>query len=221
MALKVFGVGFGRTGTESMKNALEILGQGPCYHMFEVLPHPDRVTSWIELAKGETPDWEAAFEGYQASVDWPGAFFWKEIAAHYAEAKLILTIRDAHDWYKSMSRTILPLLKASSEDPEGLANQMFIKRQFAGNIEDRAHVIDIYNRHNEAVKAAFGPDRLLVYELGSGWAPLCDFLGVDVPDAAYPRGNSSEQFGANIQRLVEANAARTAAEADAVDARAA
>lgn len=208
MALNVFGVGFGRTGTESMKNALEILGQGPCYHMFEVLPHPDRVKEWVELAKGKTPDWDASFEGYGASVDWPGAFFWQEIAAHFPEAKLILTLRDADEWFESMSRTILPLVKASSVDPDGLANQMFVKRQFAGNIDDRAHVIDIYNRHNSAVKAAFGPDRLLEYQLGSGWEPLCDFLGVDVPAKDYPRGNSSEQFGANIQRLAEANIAR-------------
>ncbi len=208
MALKVFGLGFGRTGTESMKNALELLGHGPCYHMFEVLPHPDRVETWIDLVTGKAPDWDRVFEGYHASVDWPGAFFWKEISEHYPEAKLILTIRDADAWYDSMSKTILPLLKASSEDPNGLANQMFIKRQFAGNIDDRAHVIDIYNRHNDAVKAAFGPDRLLVYELGSGWQPLCDFLGVEVPGVPYPRGNSAAEFGANIQRLVEANAAR-------------
>lgn len=209
MALNVFGVGFGRTGTESMKKALEILGQGPCYHMFEVLPHPERVAAWIELVQGKTPDWSTSFEGYSASVDWPGAYFWKEIAAHYPEAKLILTIRDADEWYESMSKTILPLLRMSAEDPNGLANQMFIMRQFEGNIDDRAHVIDVYNRHNAAVKAAFGPDRLLEHKLGSGWEPLCDFLGVNVPEVAYPRGNSSDEFGANIQRLAEANAAAT------------
>ncbi len=221
MALNVFGVGFGRTGTESMKKALEILGQGPCYHMFEVLPHQERVEAWIDLVKGKAPDWDASFEGFSASVDWPGAYFWKEIAAHYPEAKLILTIRDADEWYDSMSKTILPLLEVSSEDPDSLANQMFIKRQFAGNIHDRAHVIDVYNRHNAAVKAAFGPDRLLVYQLGSGWEPLCDFLGVDVPKEAYPRGNSSAEFGANIQRMAEANAARVHADETAAAAYAA
>lgn len=221
MSLEVFGVGFGRTGTESLKKAIETLNFGPCYHMFEVLPRPDRVASWIDLVQGKTPDWDKSFEGYNASVDWPGAYFWKEIAAHNPNAKLILSIRDADAWYESMSKTILPLLKMSSEDPNGLANQMFIERQFAGNIEDRAHVIDIYNRHNEAVKAAFGPDRLLVYELGSGWEPLCEFLGVNVPDIAYPRGNSSEEFGANIQRLAEANAAQGGTDAPGVDTHAA
>ena len=154
MALKVFGIGFGRTGTESMKNALELLGQGPCYHMFEVLPHPDRVEAWVDLVKGRSPNWDLSFEGYNASVDWPGAYFWEEIAAHFPDAKLILTVRDAGEWYESMSKTILPLLKVSSEDPNGLANQMFIMRQFAGNIDDRAHIIDIYNRHNEAVESS-------------------------------------------------------------------
>ncbi len=221
MTLNVFGVGFGRTGTEVMKKALEILGHGPCYHMFEVLPHPERVETWINLVKGQAPDWDSSFNGYNASVDWPGAYFWKEIAKHYSDAKLILSIRDANDWYESMSKTILPLLKASSSDPNGLANQMFIMRQFEGNIDDREHVIDIYNRHNAEVKAAFGPDRLLVYELGNGWEPLCDFLGVDVPDEQYPRGNSSKQFGANIQRLMDASAAQEAPTVAGADTRAA
>ena len=102
--------------------------------MFEVLPHPDRVKAWIDLVKGKSPNWDASFDGYKSSVDWPGAYFWKEIAEHYSDAKLILTVRDADAWYESMSKTILPLLRASSEDPDGLANQMFIQRQFAGNI---------------------------------------------------------------------------------------
>ena len=95
---------------------------------------------------------------------------------------------------------------------------MFIKRQFGGNIDDRSHVIDVYNQHNAAVKAAFGPERLLEYQLGSGWEPLCKFLGLDVPDVAYPRGNSSAEFGPNIQRLADANAARSEAETGATRA---
>ena len=100
-----------------------------------------------------------------------------------------------------MSQTILPLLKVSSEDPNSLANQMFISRTFGGDIETEAHVKAVYDRHNAAVKAAFGPERLLVYELGSGWEPLCDFLGVDLPDVDYPRGNSTSEFRANIERV--------------------
>ena len=201
MSLNVFGMGFGRTGTESLKTALEILGQGPCYHMFEVLPLQERVDTWVGLIKGEQPDWDATFAGYNASVDWPGAHFWKEIAAHNPDAKLILTIRDAEQWYESIAATILPLLRSSSENPDSLANRMFISGCFEGNIDDRSHVIDVFNRHNAAVRAAFGPDRLLVYDLGSGWEPLCAHLGLDVPDVPYPHGNSADEFDGNITRV--------------------
>ncbi len=94
MTLSVIGLGFGRTGTESLKKALEILGCGPCYHMFEVLPHQDRVDEWVSLVQGKTPDWDKTFAGYHASADWPGAFFWRELATHYADAKFVLTTRD-------------------------------------------------------------------------------------------------------------------------------
>ena len=210
MALSVVGVGFGRTGTESLKGALEILGKGPCYHMFEVLPHQARVDEWISLVQGKTPDWDKTFAGYHASVDWPGAYFWREIADHFGDAKLILTTRDADAWYDSMAKTILPLLRASAVEPNSLAEEMFISRTFAGNIDDRAHVIEVFNRHNAAVRKAFSEDRLLVLEVGSGWEPLCDFLGVPVPDQPYPWGNSSDEFGGNIDR---ATAQREAAAA--------
>ena len=204
MTLSVFGVGFGRTGTESLKQALEILGVGPCYHMFEVLPHEERVDEWIRLVQGKTPDWDEIFTEYNSSVDWPGAYFWREIAEHYEEAKLILTLRDAEDWYKSMSKTILPLLKTSSKDPNSLANQMFIERTFDGNIDDKDHVINVFNKHNEAVISSFDPERLLVFELGSGWEPLCAFLDVDLPDQPYPWGNSSDEFDDNIKNTQSA-----------------
>lgn len=204
MALSVLGVGFGRTGTESLKKALEILGFGPCYHMFEVLPHQERVDQWVSLAQGETLDWDEVFDGYHSSVDWPAAHFWRDIAAHYPDAKLILSVRDPERWFESMSNTILPVLRTGT-DPNSLGNQMFVPQTFEGNIEDRDHVIDVFNRHNASVQAAFGPERLLTYQLGAGWEPLCDFLGVDVPEKSYPRGNSSDEFDENFD---EANAPR-------------
>ena len=201
MSMSVLGLGFGRTGTNSLKQALELLGFGPCYHMFEVLPDEQRVNNWIELVQGKTPDWEHTFRNYHASVDWPGAYFWKELAQYYSDARLILTIRDADQWYQSMASTILPLLRASASDPQSLANQMFISRTFAGNIDDADHVKRVYQQHNASVQAAFGPDRLLVYEVGSGWEPLCDFLGVATPDIAYPHGNKGNEFADNIEAL--------------------
>ena len=203
MALSVIGAGFGRTGTDSLKNALEILGLGPCYHMFEVLPHQDRVDMWKASTQGQIPDWDQVFAGYNATVDWPGAHYWRELAEHYPDAKIILSVRDADKWFDSMSSTIMPVLRTG--EPDSLGTMMFVRQTFEGNIDDREHVIDCYNRHNAGVQAAFGPDRLLVYHLGSGWDPLCAFLGVAVPDQPYPFGNSSEQFEGNMER---ANASR-------------
>jgi len=204
MVLTVFGVGLGRTGTDSLKKALEILGFGPCYHMFEVLADQKRVDQWVSLSQGETPDWDNIFDGYHSSVDWPAAHYWREIAAHFPDAKIVLSVRDPEHWFKSMSNTILPVL-SSGTDPNSLGNQLFVPQVFEGNIEDRNHIIEIFNRHNASVQAAFGPERLLTFELGAGWAPLCAFLGVDVPDVPYPSGNSTDEFDGNMD---EANAPR-------------
>ncbi|QMU57700.1 MAG: sulfotransferase family protein [Boseongicola sp.] len=200
MTLSVLGLGFGRTGTESLKKALEILGCGPCYHMFEVLPHQNRVDEWVSLVQGKTPDWDKTFAGYHASVDWPGAFFWRELAEHYGDAKFILTTREPERWYDSMAKTILPLLRETAVDPNSLANQMFISRTFGGDIDDRDNVIETFLRHNAAVKAAIPSDQLLELEVGAGWDPLCAFLGIDVPDVPYPWGNRADEFVDNIDR---------------------
>ncbi len=204
MGLSVIGAGFGRTGTESLKKALEILGFGPCYHMFEVLPYQDRVDMWAGIAQGDRPDWDRAFEGYNSTVDWPGAHYWRELADHHPDAKIILSVRDPASWFKSFSQTILPVMRHSRE-PSALRTHMFIPLVFEGNIDDDDHIIDVYERHNRSVLDAAPKDRLLVYELGSGWEPLCGFLNVTVPELPFPRGNSSEQFPDNLARAKAGN----------------
>lgn len=199
MALEVIGAGFGRTGTESMKLALEQLGFAPCYHMFEVLPHTDRVKTWRAAAEGELPDWDAAFAGYQATVDWPGAYYWRELALHWPDAKILLTVRDPLAWWRSIDSTIFPLIRDSAT-ADGIGTKLVKNRVFGGNIDDRDHVIATYLRNTEEVQATFGPDRLLTYELGSGWGPLCGFLGVPVPDMPYPRSNSGEEFAERVEK---------------------
>ena len=199
MGLSVIGAGFGRTGTESLKNAWELLGFGPCYHMYEVLPHQDRIEAWADIARGQAPEWDDMFDGYNATVDWPGAHYWRELAAYYAQAKIILSVRSSESWIRSMSNTILPIMRGPSE-PSLLRTHLFIPQVFEGNIDDDDHIVSVYERHNQAVIDAIPADRLLVYELGSGWEPLCAFLGVDVPDVPYPRGNSSAEFNANMER---------------------
>lgn len=190
MALKIIGAGFGRTGTESMKRALEMLGQGPCYHMYEVLPDPARIAVWRDLSMGVgTPDWDAIFDGYAACVDWPAVLHWRALADHYPDAKIILTHRSAESWYDSMDRTILQLLRP---DPQA-GGTLSVQAQFGGDFS-RDTLIRTYNAHVAEVQARFGPDRLLTYELGSGWGALCSFLGCDVPEHPYPRGNATEAF---------------------------
>ena len=202
MALEIIGAGFGRPGTESMKRALEMLGYGPCYHMHEVMPYKDRYASWISLFNGESvPDWDDTFSGYRATVDWPGAHFWRELADHYPEAKIILTVRSSESWYASMDRTILPIMRDPEETKLG---KVIGLRLFGDRVHDRNAIIDVYEQHTAKVQGAFGPDRLLTYELASGWAPLCQFLNVPMPDDPFPRGNDPDQFQDTLNTLTSA-----------------
>src|SRR5215207_3434894 len=95
MPLSVVGAGLGRTGTMSLKLALERVGFGPCYHMKEVFEHLDaHVPAWDRAANGEWVDWDGLFDGYRAGVDLPVAAFYRELSEHYATAKVILTVRN-------------------------------------------------------------------------------------------------------------------------------
>jgi hypothetical protein len=193
MTLKVIGAGFGRTGTASMKIALETLGFGPCHHMLEVMKSPEQKRLWRAISGGLTPDWDEALAGYGSSVDWPSAFFWRELAERYPEAKVLLTLRSSESWLKSMEKTIFGVLDEST-DPESVGLALIAQRVFSGNYRDREHAIAVYERNTADVQDAFGDDRLLTYNIGDGWEPLCRFLGKAVPDVPYPRTNSAAEF---------------------------
>jgi hypothetical protein len=202
MALKVIGAGFGRTGTASLKAALEMLGFGPCYHMFEVYKDPGHAALWHAAADGEPIDWHTLFEGYQSAVDWPAAYFWRGLAGLYGDAKVILSDRDPESWHASVSATILPSMM--SELPPGaephrvaarqMARHVVVHRTFEDRLADRDHAIDVYRQHRKNVTETIAPDRLLVHQSKDGWGPLCEFLEVCVPDAPYPRSNTREEF---------------------------
>lgn len=201
MALDIIGPGFGRTGTSSLKVALEHLGFGPAHHMFEVRDHPEQVATWQALADGERPGWDDVFAGYRSQTDWPGAGYWRELAAHYPDARIILTVRDPNDWYDSIEATILKLMAARGhiDDPHlsGVVNMAYatvVTGAFDGRLDDRDHAVARFNAHNTEVQAAFGPDRLLTFDVAEGWEPLCRFLGCDVPAISFPRLNASRQF---------------------------
>ncbi len=200
MALSVIGAGFGRTGTESMKLALEALGLGPCHHMKEVLAKPEQIALWRAAARGRLPDWDEAFAGYNSAVDWPAAFFWRELSAYYGNAKILLTVRGAEGWYASMAKTIFHTLETST-DSASIGVKLIGERVFGGRIGDPAHAMAVYEKNTAGVQAAFGPDRLLTCNLGDGWEPLCRFLGKPVPDTPFPRSNSAEEFNTLIKEM--------------------
>lgn len=188
MGLKVIGAGLGRTGTLSLKIALEYLGFGPCYHAMEVGASARRsLPLWIDAIDGK-PDWNAIFDGYGATVDYPGCCFWKALLAHAPAAKVILTVRGADSWFESVHQTIFSAQKGVPLFGEsGQALSTFLRRDFGDKIDDRSFMVDYFERWNQAVMAAVPAERLLVLSLEDGWAPLCEFLGVDVPEVPYPR----------------------------------
>ena len=179
MGLKVIGAGFGRTGTLSLKMALEMLGFDKCYHMFEVMENPHHIDIWQKAHDGEAIDWDALFQGYQASVDWPSCNLWREQLAHYPDAKVILSLRSPESWYKSVMNTIYPssMAAADSDDPGAItfgqwAKRIIWDRVFEGRMEERDHAIDVFNRHNQDVIDSVPSDKLLVFEAKDGWQPF-------------------------------------------------
>jgi len=203
MPLKIIGAGFGRTGTMSMKSALDMLGVGPCHHMIEVFGKPDHIALWQDAADGKSVDWEKVFEGYQSAVDWPVCYFWRELAALYPDAKVILTLRDPDKWYDSAEATIFRGMMRNAEtvtDPHALmVRKLILENTFGGDLSDRAHAISVFNKHNQEVINSLPPERLLVFEASQGWAPLCEFLELPIPESAYPNSNSTEDFQKRFQ----------------------
>jgi Sulfotransferase domain len=207
MTLEVVGAGPGRTGTASLKVALEMLGLGRCYHMGEVMRDPSASDRWAAAAKG-APDWDLIFDGYAAAVDYPAAKFWRELADYYPQSKVLLSVRDANGWFDSVHETIF-----SPRIREWIGNTPFaefmhltVHGPFGDRIDDRAFMVDYFEKHVAAVKAAIPPERLLVYEVKQGWGPLCEFLGLPEPAEPFPRVNSRAETGAMIDAMIAAGA---------------
>lgn len=202
LPLDVIDPGFGRTGTLSLKLALEQLGLGPCHHMDEVFKNPLQVADWQAVAAGQKMDWDAVFAGYRSQVDWPGAHVWRELSAHYPTAKVVLTARPEEAWLKSFSATIGTLLRGyeqQSMPPHVTAmmmasKAMIVDQTFGGSVLDEGNLLAAYRKRIADVRAAIAPERLLVFNVADGWAPLCSFLGVAAPETPFPRVNSSVEF---------------------------
>lgn len=213
--MKVIGAGFGRTGTRALKEALEQIGYGPCYHMSVVIDEPRRIRQWLEIGEGRAPDWDTVFRGFRATMDWPAAAYWRELSEHYPEAKVILSVRDPERWYDSVKATIfrsaleerrsLPAYRkmirwlVARRAPDfaiypKMAKATVMDRVFDGRIDDRAHAIQVFERHIAEVKDVVSPHRLLVFNVRDGWRPLCEFLGRPVPDEPFPQTNERVAF---------------------------
>lgn len=208
MALRVIGSGLGRTGTLSLKLALEQLGFGPCHHMREVLDHPESVPLWIDAFEGR-PDWKAIFEGYNSTVDVPGSRFWRELSEYYPDAKVLHSVRDPDAWFDSTQQSVFAP-DSHSLNPKPPFDRFFAHSlsSFQGRMHDRAFMIDHFRRHNSEVERTIPSHRLLVYEVSQGWGPLCSFLGVRVPEVPFPVTNTREEFAA---RTAARNAAQRSA----------
>jgi hypothetical protein len=199
MTLQVVGTGLGRTGTKSLQTALAILGFGPCHHMVEIFAHPEQLALWIDAAHGRA-DWDAVFAGYAATVDYPGAHYWRAICAHFPAAKIIHTVRDPDAWFDSTQATIFaPGGAAMSAGPMAEFFDSFVG-PLRAHLHDRAAMTAHFRRHTDEVLRTIAPGRLLVYQAGEGWEPLCRFLGVPIPETPYPSENSRSEFIARLGR---------------------
>jgi len=216
--MKVIGAGLPRTGTLSQKVALEMLGFGPCYHMVNVLTDLPLADQWAR-AMDEPADWEAIFGEHESTVDWPGSFFYRELADAYPDAKVVLSVRDPEAWERSMLDTIWGLFHGQSVmahisktredvDPEWRAYMDMMRRMwaaqgvFSGPELRPGQLVEAITRYQEQVQRNIPEDRLLVWSVQDGWEPLCRFLEVDVPQAEFPRLNDSKMF---VDRIIDSS----------------
>ena len=200
MSLKVVGAGVGRTGTASLKLALEQLLGGRCHHMLEIINDPGQVRGWTDAIDGRDVDWQELLSTYVAQVDWPGASFWREISAANPDALVVLSTRDPEAWYRSASNTIFNVF---DNPPPGLeewfqsVQKMFAER-FSDDLGNPTAMIDAFEKHNAEVRAGVPTDRLLEWTASDGWEPLCERLGALVPNEPFPVTNTTNETRAII-----------------------
>jgi len=220
MAIEVFGTGQGRTGTTSLKAALEHLGFGKCYHMFELFKHPEEVVYFEKAERGEKVDWETLFKGYRSACDFPVIRYYQQILALYPDAKVIHTTRDPESWFKSVSDTIfwatqptpLRMLKMMIRLPFSSTlrkrlrvlkyNGMMVRKVFGEDLKNKSAVISLFNAYNDEILHSIPKEKMLVYDVKSGWGPLCAFLNVPVPGIPFPKSNTTDEFIYNVTNKI-------------------
>jgi hypothetical protein len=222
MSIKIIGAGLPRTGTNTLKDSLEQLGLKHVYHMKELLVNPDKLVYWKQLDDTGDTDWDALYDGFDGTVDFPGYPWYKEHMKRYPEAKVILTVRDFEAWYKSVDSTVF---RAGPQTPGEKLKMMgkllfsararkvvmcikwfkkvFFAERLQGKFGDKAFAKQFWESHIADVKASVPKDKLLVYDVRDGWAPLCKFLGVPEPSEPLPHLNKKENFKAMLPKLMK------------------
>jgi len=218
MAIEIIGAGFGRTGTHSLKLALQRLVFSKCYHMEDLVRNPENLHYWEDAREGKHVDWDELFKGYRAAVDFPANMFYKDFMKLYPDAKVILTMRDPENWYKSFGDTIIRQSNPSLKQIVSMSFKLpfnkklwkqlrvfkyaneYLDDMFEGRFyEDKEKAINFFNNWNDRIKNTVPAEKLLIYEVKNGWKPLCDFLGCSVPDEPFPRSNTTAEF--NTRKL--------------------
>jgi hypothetical protein len=200
VALRVVGAGVGRTATHSLKVALERLIGGKCHHMLEVFADPRQVSGFTDAIEGKPVDWAQLMSGFTASVDWPSASFWPELSEANPDALVLLSVRDAEDWYRSASNTIFLGFELLPPEMRPWMDEVrkLLRDRFSDRLDDSVAMIDAYERHNEAVRRSVPPERLLEWRPEDGWDPICERLGVSVPDEPFPVTNTMAEMRAML-----------------------
>lgn len=194
MSVRVIGAGLGRTGTNSLKLALERLLGEPCYHMFECFERPEHMPVWTAAARGELPEWDRLLSGYGAAIDFPPAAFWPELMEAYPDALILLSVRETDDWWRSASRTIFPTVLGMAPGPLREMIDALWASRFTLAIEDEKATKAAFEKFNDAVRARVRPERLLEWRPGDGWEPICAALALPVPSEPFPHVNTTEEF---------------------------
>jgi hypothetical protein len=204
MAIQLIGAGLGRTGTTSLKTALEQLLGGRCYHMGEVANNPDHPDLWAAAYRGDLPDWDALLDGYVACVDWPSAPFWADLADAYPDAPILLSTRDPDAWWRSASTTIFKAMEKAYFGPDADDNGwthmcVAMMQRFTPDWRDEDAAKAAFVAYNDEVRRHAPPERLVEWQPHDGWEPICAALGVGVPDEPFPHVNTREE----IQKLLD------------------
>jgi hypothetical protein len=210
--LDVICAGFGRTGTLSLKAALETLGLSPCWpieDMFIGVETPaSHLDAWHRLSKGEPMDWAWLLRGFRAASDFPLCWHYRELMGAFPRAKVVLTVRDPRTWVSSVQALYFDVFLRYARAPRNQSGpgrvwvetmQALVWRRL-GNVEDERDLLRAYQGHVNAVREYVPAERLLVFGVQEGWKPLCQFLGAPVPATGFPHLNERAAMGSAHSR---------------------